>query len=102
MDNKQISDLIDWIDEWNGFIQMFPGYDMDPVFSPNSENVVWKSMATAGYESDKDRIMVYNFKTGQRTDLSANFDQSSANFQWNKDGSTVYFISGIKGKKLFI
>lgn len=72
-----------------------PGYDMDPVFSPKGDMLVWKSMATAGYESDKDRIMIYNFATSSRTDYSANFDQSSASFQWSADGSSLYFISGI-------
>jgi dipeptidyl aminopeptidase/acylaminoacyl peptidase len=71
-----------------------PGYDMDPVYSPKGDKIVWKSMATPGYESDKDRIMVYDFATATRTDYSTAFDQSSANFQWNADATVLYFISG--------
>jgi dipeptidyl aminopeptidase/acylaminoacyl peptidase len=73
-----------------------PGYDMDPVFSPDGKKIVWKSMKTAGYESDKERIMLYDFATRQMTDLSATFDQSSSNFCWGPKSDKIYFISGIK------
>ena len=72
------------------------GYDQDPVFSPDGKKIVWKSMKTAGYESDKDRIMLYDFATKQMTDLSANFDQSSGNFCWSAKSDKIYFISGTK------
>ncbi|NTW32443.1 MAG: S9 family peptidase [Bacteroidetes bacterium] len=73
-----------------------PGYDQDPVFSPDSKKIVWSSMKTAGFESDKKRIMLYDFVSGQHTDLSEKFDQSSSNFRWDPiDNNTIYFISGI-------
>jgi dipeptidyl aminopeptidase/acylaminoacyl peptidase len=72
------------------------GYDQDPAFSPDGKMIVWKSMKTPGYESDKDRIMLYDFSTKLMTDLSANFDQSSANFCWSPKSDKLYFISGTK------
>ena len=71
-----------------------PGYDHDPVFSPNGEMIVWKSMETPGFEADKERIIVYDFETKTATDLSEGFDQSSSSFQWSPDGKSIYFISG--------
>lgn len=71
------------------------GYDQDPVFSPDGKKIVWSSMKTPGFESDKKRIMLYDFTNGKYDDLSASFDQSSSNFLWEKDGKTLYFISGI-------
>jgi len=71
------------------------GYDQDPVFSPDGKSIVWSSMKTPGFESDKKRIMLYDFVTSKYDDLSASFDQSSSNFLWEKDGKTLYFISGI-------
>ncbi|MEI8202417.1 MAG: S9 family peptidase [Bacteroidota bacterium] len=71
------------------------GYDQDPVFSPDGSKLVFNSMKTAAYESDKKRIMLYDFKTKTMTDLSATFDQSSTNFKWAADNTTIYFISGI-------
>jgi dipeptidyl aminopeptidase/acylaminoacyl peptidase len=73
-----------------------PGYDRFPVFSPDGKKIAWQSMATAGYESDKDRLMVLDLKSGTKRDLTAKFDQSVSNIVWNETGSSVYFISGIK------
>jgi dipeptidyl aminopeptidase/acylaminoacyl peptidase len=79
------------------------GYDQDPVFSPDGNKIVWRSMETPGYESDKDRIMIYDFTTKKTTDYSTNFDQNAGNFKWSKDSKQLYFISGIKGtEQIFI
>ncbi|MCB9023157.1 MAG: S9 family peptidase [Lentimicrobiaceae bacterium] len=73
-----------------------PGYDQDPVFSPDGGKIVWRSMKTPGFESDKDRIILCDLKAKTRImkDLSENFDQSSSNFNWSADGKQLYFISG--------
>jgi dipeptidyl aminopeptidase/acylaminoacyl peptidase len=97
-----------------------PGYDQDPVFSPDASKIVWRSMATPGFEADKDRIMLCEINpksldglkkgieskktaSGKQvvmtshvfTDLSEGFDQSSTNFKFSPDGKQLYFISGI-------
>ncbi len=72
------------------------GYDRNPVFSPDGDKICWTSMSTPGYESDKDRLMVYNFKSGEIKDLTLNFDQSAASAVWDADNETIYFISGTK------
>lgn len=72
-----------------------PGYDQDPVFSNDGKMIVWCSMKTAAYESDKKRIMLYDFTTKQHTDLSEKFDESASNFRWDpNDKNIIYFISG--------
>jgi dipeptidyl aminopeptidase/acylaminoacyl peptidase len=73
-----------------------PGYDRTPVFSPDSKRIAYTSMATAGYESDKDRLMVYDIATKTKTDLTQDFDQAASNINWSADGSAIYFISGIQ------
>lgn len=73
-----------------------PGYDRNPAFSPDSKKIAYNSMATAGYESDKDRLMVYDISSKAKTDLTQNLDQSASNMVWSKDGATIYFISGIQ------
>jgi len=72
------------------------GYDHDPVFSPDGSMMVYRSMKTPGFEADKDRIMLMRLKGRAITDLSENFDQSSNNFAFSKDGKSIYFISGIE------
>ncbi|MDR2084154.1 MAG: S9 family peptidase [Bacteroidales bacterium] len=70
------------------------GYDFDPVFSPDNNYIVWRSMETPGFEADKERIMLINLKTNEVKDLSEGFDQSSHDFKWSKNGDKIYFISG--------
>ena len=71
------------------------GYDMDPVFSPDGSKLVWWSMKTDGFESEKHRLFLHDFTTGQTTDYSTNFDQDATNFVWSKEGDKIYFLSCI-------
>ncbi|MFP4064912.1 MAG: prolyl oligopeptidase family serine peptidase [Bacteroidales bacterium] len=71
------------------------GYDKNPVFSPDGRYMAWESMATEGFESDKNRIMIMDLETGKYRDYSAGFDQSSSGFAWSGDSRTLYFVSGI-------
>ena len=73
----------------------FKGYDKAPVFSSDGSKLVFHSMETPGFESDKKRIMLYDFDKESFTDLSKDFDQSSSGFVWSKNGRHLYFISGI-------
>jgi dipeptidyl aminopeptidase/acylaminoacyl peptidase len=75
--------------------QGFDGYDFDPVYSPDGTKLVWRSMATPGFEADKSRIMMIDFATGEITELTEGFDQSSNHYTWSEDGNTLFFISGI-------
>ncbi len=72
------------------------GYDLDPVFSPDGKYIVWHSMKTPGFESDKKRIMIFDLASQKVEDYSVNFDQSSDHFVWSKDAKSIYFISGVK------
>lgn len=69
------------------------GYDMDPVFSPDGKKLVWWSMETDGFESDKHRLVIYDFATNKMEDYSTDFDQDATNFSWSADGKKVYFNS---------
>jgi len=72
------------------------GYDVDPIFSPDGNSLIWASMVTDGFESDLKRIFGYDLKTGVTTNYSANFGESASDFIFSKDGKKLYFISGIK------
>ena len=77
-------------------IMEFVGYDRYPVWSPDDKQLAFCSMATPGYESDKDRLYVYDLATQQHTDLSWEFDHSAQNVIWT-DNQTIYFLSAIEG-----
>ncbi len=74
-----------------------PGYDQDPVFSPDGATIVFKSMARAGFESDKARLLAWSRKSGEVRDLTRDFDQSAGDLAFAPDGRSVVFTSETKG-----
>ena len=69
------------------------GYDIAPLYSPDGSKIAWQSMERDGYESDKNRLFIYDFSSKIKTDYSSNFDQSSEGLAWSDDSKSVYFIS---------
>lgn len=69
------------------------GYDTNPTFSPDGKMVAWLSMEHDGYESDKNRIFTLNLASGEKTDLTENWDYTADAIAWNPDGKSIYFIA---------
>ena len=42
------------------------GYDVNPKFSPDGKYIAWQSMKNDGYESDRNRLCVYDLATGKK------------------------------------
>ncbi|MCX6350863.1 MAG: S9 family peptidase [Bacteroidetes bacterium] len=76
------------------------GYDQDPQFSPDGSKLAYLCMKTPGYESDKNRLIIYDWKTKTRVDLTENLDQTVDAFSWSIDGKSIYFISPINATKM--
>jgi dipeptidyl aminopeptidase/acylaminoacyl peptidase len=73
-----------------------PGYDFYPAFSPDGRYLAWLSMETPMYEADRYRLMLHDFNSGDRVELSEGFDQNVNGHKWSADGSAIYFMSGIE------
>jgi dipeptidyl aminopeptidase/acylaminoacyl peptidase len=69
------------------------GYDVAPLFSPDGKKIAWQSMERDGYESDKNRLFIYDFESKLKKDYSAGFDQNVESPAWTEDGSSILFIS---------
>lgn len=69
------------------------GYDTNPVFSPDGSRLAWLSMEHDGYESDKNRIFIMDVTTGEKTDLTVDWDYTVSEIAWAKDGSSIFFIA---------
>lgn len=67
-----------------------PGYDMDPMYSPDGKWIAFHSQSRPGYESDKIRIMLYDRATGKITELTRDIDQWAHNTKWSPDSRYVY------------
>lgn len=74
-----------------------PGYDTDPVFSPDGSKLAFLSMATPKYESDKKRLMVLDCKSGDMTDLTANWDYWPEEIAWSPNGEAIWFAAYYQG-----
>ena len=68
------------------------GYDTNPQFSPDGKYVAWQSMKHDGYESDRNRLCVYNLATGEKKYVAEQFDSNVDAFCWAADSKTLYFI----------
>jgi dipeptidyl aminopeptidase/acylaminoacyl peptidase len=68
------------------------GYDTNPKFSPDGRYVAWLSMERDGYESDRNRLCVYDFKENTKTYVTESFDSSVDDFCWAPDSRTLYYI----------
>ena len=75
------------------------GYDTNPVFSPDGNTLAWLSMEPDGNESDKNRIFTLDMASGQKTDLTADWDYSVDEIAWAADGKSLYFIAPKDGVK---
>jgi dipeptidyl aminopeptidase/acylaminoacyl peptidase len=79
-------------------ISTSPGNDNTPAYSPDGNHIAWKSMARAGFEADKESLIVYQRQLGQSRNATINFDRSIGNFTWSPDSKGVYFISEDHGE----
>ena len=74
-----------------------PGYDTDPVFSPDGKQLAWLSMETAKFESDKKRLMVMDMQTRRTRDLTANWDYWPEQIAWAPSGKKIFFAGYYEG-----
>jgi len=72
------------------------GYDKSPVFSPDGSKIAYQSMERDGYESDLNRLFVYDIKTGKRVWLSKGWDYDVESLSW-ADDQTIFFTCPFKG-----
>jgi dipeptidyl aminopeptidase/acylaminoacyl peptidase len=72
------------------------GFDRYPVFSPDGSKIAFQSMAREGYESDLDRLFIYDISTGNRTWITREWDYNVENICW-ADNQNIFFSSPFLG-----
>jgi len=69
-----------------------PGFDGNPVYSPDGKYIAYHAQLTGGYESDRWRVMLYDRAAGKNENLTeTSFDRSAANLAWSPDSKAIYF-----------
>jgi len=79
--------------ETSNLTEGMPGYDTDPVWSPDGKYIAWISMERAGFEADKQRLFIIDPATMVKKELSADFLYNVTSPVWQKDSKAIYYCS---------
>lgn len=83
--------------EHRNLTEGMPGYDQDPVYSPDGRWIAFSSMARAGFEADRARLVIHDRKTGENAELLPDFDASPHGVIWTKDSQRLFFTVDVEG-----
>ena len=70
-----------------------PGFDGNPVYSPDGKFIAYHAQLTPGYESDRWRLVLYERKSGKKEELAEKFDRSADGLVWSADSKSIIFIA---------
>ncbi len=59
-----------------------PASDSTPLYSPDGKYIAYRAQQRPGYESDRFRLMLYDRKTGEKKNLTEDFDNWVGTFAW--------------------
>lgn len=69
------------------------GYDNNPIYSPDGKYLAYNSMQRAGFESDRNRIILVDRGTGGSKELTVGLDQNANGPIWMPDSKSLVFAS---------
>ena len=79
-------------------ISASPGSDTAPRYSPDGGRIAYLSQQRGGFESDRERLMIYDRSTGKTREIKTGLDISPSSFVWAPDGKAVYFTAQVRGR----
>jgi len=68
-----------------------PASDSTPLYSPDGKYIAYRSQQRPGYESDRFRLMLYDRKTGEKKNLTEDFDRWVGTYAWTPESKSIYF-----------
>ena len=71
-------------------VSLGQGMDNVPSYSPDGKTIAWLSMARAGYEADRQCILLLDRRSGALRNLTEAWDRSPSEYSWSDDGRTLY------------
>jgi dipeptidyl aminopeptidase/acylaminoacyl peptidase len=86
-----------------------PASDSSPLYSPDGRYIAYRAQQRPGYESDRFRLMLYDRKTGEKKNLTEDFDGWVGSFVWappkmgfllftaEQDGEARVFLASVVG-----
>ena len=102
-DPERSTDSGIYVVAWNGIgphvciTEGMPGFDQDPVWSVDGSKIAFCSMARAGFEADRVRLMLHDVRTGKNSELLTDFDASVHEVTFSSDCSRLFFTVETEG-----
>ena len=78
-------------------ISISSGSDNQPMYSPDGKYLAFRSMKRAGYEADKQDLILYETSSGKLVNLTEKWDRSVGAVVWSNDSKMIYFDSEDQG-----
>ncbi|KAJ2699505.1 dipeptidylpeptidase [Coemansia sp. IMI 203386] len=78
----------------------YKGVASSPTFSVDGKYLAWLQMETPGYESDTNRIYVYDIDNQSVRSVASNWDRSPDSLLWSADGKSIYALAPDHGNTL--
>lgn len=73
-------------------------FDGQPEFSPNGRYLAYVRQVKPKFESDRSRLMLFDYVTNKSKTLTEKFDFSVSAPRWSHDSKTIYFRVQQEGK----
>jgi dipeptidyl aminopeptidase/acylaminoacyl peptidase len=76
-----------------------PASDSTPLYSSDGKYIAYRAQQRPGYESDRFRLMLYDRKTGEKKNLTEDFDRWVGTFTWAPNSTDLYFTAEDDGEQ---
>lgn len=76
-----------------------PGNDSQPLYSPDGKYIAYRKMERAGFEADRNQLMLYERATGKHINLTEKVDYSVHDVVWSPDSKTLFFNADDQGNE---
>jgi dipeptidyl aminopeptidase/acylaminoacyl peptidase len=70
-----------------------PASDTSPLYSPDGKYIAYRAQQRPGYEADRFRLILYDRKTGERKNLTEDFDAWVGTFVWLTNSKLLFFLA---------
>ncbi len=76
-----------------------PGNDSQPLYSPDGKFIAYRKMERAGFEADRNQLVLYERATGRHINLTEQVDYSVHDVVWSPDSKVLYFNADDNGNE---
>ncbi len=77
-----------------------PASDSTPLYSPDGRYIAYRAQQRPGYESDRFRLMLYDRKTGEKKDLTEDFNLWVGSFVWAPSSKVLFLTAEAVGRSM--